>query len=333
MAREHAQVRIDIWNDDDFRRLTRAAQLLYIQLLTSATLNYSGVADWRPKRLSPLSGDGSPAEVVAAAAELREGLFIVTDDDTEEVLIRSFLKHDGLLQKPNVTKAMVAAFGSVASGELRGVIVHELTKLAQRFPEWRAFGMQEVHDLLRRDSVDPSTLVENGDGKGLLKGSGKGSEIDASLLTPSPSTNSTLLTPSTSDAEASDSEEFDPEVHRLCDLLAELVRGNGHKVDTVGLSWWRACERLMRIDGRTPEQIEWIIRWATANEFWLANIRSMPKLREKFQTLVLQSQRKQAAPQQQSKSAAAHDFVSRLEAMDEAQGNRAASDDHRELRQ
>jgi hypothetical protein len=91
---------------------------------------------------------------------------------------------------------------------------------------------------------------------------------------------------SPSDADASDDgPAFSDDVIRLCDLLAELVRGNGHKVTKVGLSWHQACERLFRIDGYTPEQVEWIIRWATADEFWAANIRSMPTLRDKFSTL------------------------------------------------
>lgn len=331
MAREHAQVRIDMWNDDDFRKLSRAAQLLYIQLLTSATLNYAGVADWRPRRIAPLSGDGSPDEVVTAAEELRAGLFIVTDDDTEEVMIRSFLKHDGLLQKPNVTKAMLTAFSQVSSSVIRGVIVHEMKRLASRFPEWRAFGMPEVHELLERDSLDPSELVRNQEGKGLSKGS----ENDPSLLTPNsllPAPDSTLLTPSPSDADATDDEEFDADVYRLCDLLAELVRANGHKVDTVGVSWWRSCERLMRLDGYTSQQIEWIIRWATSDEFWLTNIRSMSKLREKFQTLVLQSQRKRQESRP-SKSEEAWEFVNSLEVADGTQGSGDGAGAHRELRQ
>lgn len=282
MAREHAQVRLDLWNDDDFRILTRAAQLLYIQLLTSATLNYAGVADWRPKRIAPLSGDGSPGAVEDAAEELEAGLFIITDADTEEVLIRSFLKHDGLLQKPNVTKAMLAGFGAISSPTLRGVIVHELRKLSVNFPEWRAFGMKEVRELLERDSINPSELVSKGSGKGLSKGS----ENDPSLLTPYSLLHDSIL-PSPSDAEASDegSEEFADEVKDLCSTLADLVKANGHPVGTVGVTWWRACERLIRIDGYTVEQIDWVMRWATANEFWSSNIRSMSKLREKFSEL------------------------------------------------
>ena len=39
----------------------------------------------------------------------------------------------------------------------------------------------------------------------------------------------------------------------LCDLLAELIRANGNKVGTVGITWWSAADRLMRLDGYTRE--------------------------------------------------------------------------------
>lgn len=128
-------------------------------MLTSATLTYAGVADWRPKRLATLASGRTPADVEAAASELIEGLYIVTDEDTEEVLIRSFMKHDGLLQKPNVAKAMVKAYDQVYSLTLKGVIVHELNKLHERFPEWKAFEVEAVLDVMGNRSVNPSEVV------------------------------------------------------------------------------------------------------------------------------------------------------------------------------
>ena len=89
---------------------------------------------------------------------------------------------------------------------------------------------------------------------------------------------------SLSDADASDP-EFSADVIRLCDLLAELIRLNGNKVGRVGKTWWLACDRLMRLDGYTPQQVEWVMRWSQQNEFWQSNILSMPKLREKFDQL------------------------------------------------
>ena len=103
--------------------------------------------------------------------------------------------------------------------------------------------------------------------------------------------------------------KYTPSVSRLCDLLAEKVRANGHKVGTVGEKWWAACDRLMRLDGYTAEQIEWMIHWSTSNEFWAANIRSMPTLREKFSTLVMQAKRDAMKHQAQSPNARANSVV------------------------
>jgi len=110
-----------------------------------------------------------------------------------------------------------------------------------------------------------------------------------------------------SDADAPD----DVEVKRLCDLLADLVTANGHKVGTVGKAWWQAAERLMRIDVYSPEQVEWVMRWATSNEFWSTNIRSMPKLREKFSTLKAQALAEHARkrPSTMEHGRAVHDIL------------------------
>lgn len=101
--------------------------------------------------------------------------------------------------------------------------------------------------------------------------------------------------------------EYAPNVHRLCDLLGELVAANGHKVTTIGKTWWASCDRLIRLDGYTADQIEWMIRWSTSDEFWSANIRSMPTLREKFSTLVLHAKRDAAKRTTQSPNLRAND--------------------------
>ena len=60
------------------------------------------------------------------------------------------------------------------------------------------------------------------------------------------------------------------------------------------LDKWRDSSRLMREqDNRTVDKIKEMIVWSSQSEFWKPNILSMKKLREKFDTLVAQSQRKQ----------------------------------------
>lgn len=82
-----------------------------------------------------------------------------------------------------------------------------------------------------------------------------------------------------------------PEIERLCSLLADEIEGNGAKRPVITKRWRDACRLMIDRDGRTPEQIEKAIRWSQGHEFWRSNILSMPKLREKYETLRLQASR------------------------------------------
>ncbi len=222
MAREHAQIRLDMWGDDDFRDLTPAAQHLYMVLLTEPSLTYAGVADWRPARIASKAKDWTPAEVNAAATELAEGLFIVVDESTEEVLVRSFIKHDGLMKNPRMAVSMMTAYAGVASKALRGVIVHEVAKLRANQPDLTSWtsktSSDRLADMLRRESLDPAdyptgyprvcrsvspsvTPWVKGSVKGSItpkptpkvKGSVKGSTSPAPAPAPAPSTSNEVL--------------------------------------------------------------------------------------------------------------------------------------------
>lgn len=189
MAGRDRAVFTDLWGDDDFRELSVRAQHLYMQLLTHASLSYAGVADWRPPKLGALSSDADADERYEAALELSAEYFIVIDDSTEEVLVRSFMRHDGLLKKPNVAIAMTKAFAEVASTTLRGVIVHELRRLKVEYPTWAAWShatcAEGIAGILKRRALDPRQLLSvNGSVNPSGKGSEKGSRNDPSLLLP-----------------------------------------------------------------------------------------------------------------------------------------------------
>lgn len=83
----------------------------------------------------------------------------------------------------------------------------------------------------------------------------------------------------------------DPEAVRLCELIADLYQTLGNtRPNPNQKAWHKAMRLLMTKDGPdgkgwTPDKIELIIRWALADDFWQANIRSAPKLREKFDQL------------------------------------------------
>lgn len=205
MAADYARVQRSIWSDDDFRNLSALAQWLYFHLLTSQSLNYAGVTDWRPARIAALTNDMAAEDVERAALDLEVNGYIIVDRETEEVLVRSFVRNDGLMNQPNVTAAMVKAHGSVASQPIRSVVVHELKRLRKEFPDLKGWGRGEAMLLLRRASLppveargllppNPSTNPStNPSVRGSVRGSdnpsdkGSGTGSVKGCLTPSPS--------------------------------------------------------------------------------------------------------------------------------------------------
>lgn len=158
MARDHTRVNIDIWGDDDFRDLPVDAQNLYWTLWTSPDRTYCGAHEWRPGKLSQCAGDWTVARVIGAGAVLAERLFLLVDDTTEECLIRSWIKHDGLWRIPNMAVTMANARSALGSKTLRGVVVHEVKKLVKAEPDLGSWKRDEVKKLLAQRSIDPATV-------------------------------------------------------------------------------------------------------------------------------------------------------------------------------
>lgn len=176
MAREYARINIPIWQDDDWRALPAPAQHLYFVLWTHPLLTYAGVVDWRPGRLAAMASGWSSDEVQAAADCLEARLFIVVDTDTEECLVRSFVRFDGLMKQPRMAVSFANAFAAVASPDVRGVIVHEALKLRKLDPDLPGWTRPQVVDLLERASLDPRTRTLPTDpfGDGFTHGFGHG---------------------------------------------------------------------------------------------------------------------------------------------------------------
>ena len=51
--------------------------------------------------------------------------------------------------------------------------------------------------------------------------------------------------------------------------------------------WGAEVDKMIRLDKRTPERIEAVIRFSQADSFWCSNILSMSKLRKQFDQLEL----------------------------------------------
>lgn len=134
MARNRANIRTDMWASHEWRQLSTGAQWLYMYLLTDPTLSYVGIADWRPGRIAAKVGDADAQEIEHRAEELGAGRFVFVDPNTEEALIRSFLKHDGLLLNPNLWASIGKGFADASSEWLRGIVADEARRLRAESP-------------------------------------------------------------------------------------------------------------------------------------------------------------------------------------------------------
>jgi len=160
MARDRATINTAIWTSDDYRDLDVAEQHMYKLLMTHPDMNYVGVVDWRPGRIAAMTAGATAASVRAAAESLQAKRYVFIDDGTEEILVRSFLRHDGLLKQPKLSISMVNAYGAVASRNIRKVITHELQRLIREFPDWAAFKQEKVLSIIKGEGADMDTFTQ-----------------------------------------------------------------------------------------------------------------------------------------------------------------------------
>lgn len=158
MARDHTRVNIDIWGDDEFRDLPVDAQNLFWTLWTSPDRTYCGGHWWHAGKLAQFAGDWTVDRVEGAGAVLSERLFLIVDELVDECLLRSWIKHDGLWKTPNMAVSMANARAAMTSKVCRGVVVHEVRKLATANPGMSGWKRDEVANLLSQKAVDPSGL-------------------------------------------------------------------------------------------------------------------------------------------------------------------------------
>ena len=159
--RQYALIHRAILDDPSWRCLTRSQQNLYLLLLLKLSTNLCGVVDWRPKKLAVNASDMTVETIEADAVVLEKKLYIVRDEDTDEVLIRSFLRNDAPLKSSKTAIAVRSSYTDTASSKLRGVIVFELQRLYKEQRDWQ--GWDQVRALLDLPSIDPRRIVSGGE--------------------------------------------------------------------------------------------------------------------------------------------------------------------------
>lgn len=134
MPRDHARIQTAIWRDRDWRDLTWEAQWVYQALASQEALSYAGVLDYRPGRIAALASNCTTRRVETAVSLLEVERFVVVDRLTEELLIRSYVRHDGVLDRTNMGKAVARAVDKIVSLDIRDAVIAELARLHRVSP-------------------------------------------------------------------------------------------------------------------------------------------------------------------------------------------------------
>lgn len=204
MARSHATIYGTAWGtESQFRTLPSDAQLLYIALLAQPDLNLCGVMPYIPQRWVRFAPDFTDADTVERLVSLLEFHgYVVVDDDTVELWVRSFMFHDRVFAQPQVAMAAAAAFDAVQSPRLRHLITQAVPpELRQTWPgclkgvkrdqaktllegvdaaSWKPPTSPNGSPNARGDLLGVTQALAEGSGSGL----GSGSGFHGSSLTP-----------------------------------------------------------------------------------------------------------------------------------------------------
>lgn len=86
------------------------------------------------------------------------------------------------------------------------------------------------------------------------------------------------------------------DVEQACSLLADLIETNGTKRPNINQRWRDSARLMIDRDRIELADILGAIRWSQADEFWRANVLSMPTLRKQYPRLRLAAQRGHLAP-------------------------------------
>lgn len=165
MARDYGRIRITVWQDGDFAKLTTTAQWLYFYLVTQSKIDMAGVLPWRPRMAARAANGLGIPEVEESLDLLEQAQYVFLDEDTDEILVRSFVRNDEILKSPNMAKALIKAWRGIDSSILRGIVAHEVQRLNEDQPELK--GLAQVGALLAHHAVNPAS---NPFGKGFEKG-------------------------------------------------------------------------------------------------------------------------------------------------------------------
>jgi hypothetical protein len=129
MSRNYANIFTAIWGDPDWRALDERSQRMYLLLATQKNISAAGMLPLTIGRWAGMAEDSTPAKVREGLRRLAVERFVAVDEEHEELLVRTFVRHDNGYNNKKRRMVIEAAAGEIESKTLRQVLAVELVRL------------------------------------------------------------------------------------------------------------------------------------------------------------------------------------------------------------
>lgn len=325
MARSFSKLWFSLFQDEHFCSQPILDKLLFTVLLGQQAFNYAGLSPIQLRKWAKGMRPATDMEIKAALIRLERNRYVFTDSDSEEVLIRSFIRNDEVEKQPNLLISALSSAAELESPKLAAVLLSELArvtvpetsseKLAKRMDAaWRKAHArlaeragQVVEPFPEPFAEDfpeglPKDLAEGFQRpaetepfpEGLTEGSPEGLPKPLVVVAVSSLTSPTEIKGSTdqkiSSTKPPRTEPKRDDVEALCTRLREGVVANGSKPPNITDAWRREARLLLDKDQRRFQEALGLIDWSQNHDFWRRNVMSMDKFRQQYDRLRMQAE-------------------------------------------
>lgn len=144
MAQDFTPWYRSIWSDEDWRALTWGGQWAYEMLASHPSRNEAGVLPVTKRKWLRLAAGVTAEQLDAALEELDEAGFIVLDEDTQEVLVRAFIRRTKVYTHIRMMANALRHITEVESERIRSAFGQELVRIpCLAIPELRQDGRNQ----------------------------------------------------------------------------------------------------------------------------------------------------------------------------------------------
>lgn len=125
MPRSEARINCTIWQNEDFLALTGSQQRTYFLVVTQGDIALTGVIAHVPARWATRAVDTDRNDIDSDLAALEDRGFVLVDEDTCELWVRTFSYWDGVTRSVRTRQGMWTAYRNIASETIRRAFIKQ----------------------------------------------------------------------------------------------------------------------------------------------------------------------------------------------------------------